>query len=155
MAPDAVAALKLRAEDAEDLAVLSACLQDAFVPVRDLAYVAADRRFLLAANRFRWERSQRQAMGRPGYERVLCALTFDEIDRVSYRGFSRRDEDRILSLLAIRATGGDRGVAAIRLEFSEGVTIRLGTAHIRCRVEDFGEPWPTRWLPRHEAAEGR
>jgi hypothetical protein len=31
--------LKLRAEDADDLAVISACLQDAIVPVRDLAYV--------------------------------------------------------------------------------------------------------------------
>ena len=37
MAPDDGAALKLRAEDAEDLAVISACLQDALVPVRDLA----------------------------------------------------------------------------------------------------------------------
>ena len=39
MAPDESAALKLRAEDTEDLAVISACLQDALVPVRDLAYV--------------------------------------------------------------------------------------------------------------------
>jgi len=30
--------LRLRAVDAEDLAVISACLQDALVSVRDLAY---------------------------------------------------------------------------------------------------------------------
>lgn len=152
MAPEAIAALKLRAEDAEDLAVLSACLQDAFVPVRDLAYVAAERRFLLAANRFRWERSRRRAMGRPGHQRVLCALTFDEVDRVSYRGFRRREEDRILSLLAIHAA--EEGAhMAIRLEFSGGIAIRLAAARIRCRVEDFGDPWPTRSQPRHDAAE--
>jgi hypothetical protein len=55
MAPDdAGAALKLRAEDADDLAVLSACLQDALVPVRDLAYVADQKIFVFVANRFRW-----------------------------------------------------------------------------------------------------
>ena len=43
MAPDEGAALKLRAEDTEDLAVISACLQDALVSVRDLAYDRASR----------------------------------------------------------------------------------------------------------------
>ena len=70
MAPDDGAALKLRAEDAEDLAVISACLQDALVPVRDLAYVPEDRTFLLVANRFRWENGLSPAPGeavpRPG-----------------------------------------------------------------------------------------
>ena len=47
--------LRLRAEDAEDLAVISACLQDALVSVRDLAYDRAARNFMLVANRFRWE----------------------------------------------------------------------------------------------------
>ena len=45
MAPDEGAALKLRAEDAEDLAVISACLQDALVAVRDLAYDPEERSF--------------------------------------------------------------------------------------------------------------
>jgi hypothetical protein len=155
MAADLGAALKLRAEDADDLAVLSACLQDAFVAVCDLAYIPEERSFVLVANRFRWERARRRGMGGPGYERVLCALTFDEVDRVSYRGFRRRgEEDRILSLLAIRATASGAG-AVIRLEFSEDIAIRLAAREIRCRVEDFGEPWPTRWQPRHAAAEDR
>ena len=47
--------LRLRAEDAEDLAVLSACLQDALVAVRDFAYDPGARVFIMAANRFRWE----------------------------------------------------------------------------------------------------
>ena len=46
---------KLRAEDADDLKVISACLQDALVAVRDLAFVQTDRTFLMVANRFRWE----------------------------------------------------------------------------------------------------
>src|SRR5207237_2284427 len=88
--PDA-APLKLRAEDAEDLAVISACLQDALVTVRDLAYVPQERSFLLVANRFRWEIGLRPALGEAAYERVLCGITFSEVAAVSYSGFRRSD----------------------------------------------------------------
>src|SRR5215831_14997277 len=102
MAPEeAGAGLKLRAEDADDLAVLSACLQDAVVAVRDLAYLPEEESFVLVASRFRWERRQRAAPGKGGFERVLCAVTFQTVGAVSYRGFRRSDDDRILSLLAI------------------------------------------------------
>ena len=53
--------LRLRAEDDEDLAVISACLQDALVSVRDLAYDRDARTFVLVANRFRWEGADARA----------------------------------------------------------------------------------------------
>ena len=148
MAPDDSAALKLRAEDAEDLAVISACLQDALVPVRDLAYVPEDRTFLLVANRFRWENGLSPAPGEAAYERTLCGITFSEVAAVSYNGFRRTEDSRILSLLAIRPEDG-----AVHLEFSGGATIRLEVARILCLATDLGEPWPTQWQPRHDADE--
>jgi len=148
MAPDDGAALKLRAEDAEDLAVISACLQDALVPVRDLAYVPEDRTFLLVANRFRWENGLSPAPGEAAYERTLCGITFSEVAAVSYNGFRRTEDSRILSLLAIRPEDG-----AVHLEFSGGATIRLEVARILCLAKDLGEPWPTQWQPRHDADE--
>ena len=144
--------LRLRAEDAEDLAVISACLQDALVAVRDLAYDRDARNFVLVANRFRWESDgAAQGDGRP-FERTLCGVAFDEIDGVVYRGFHRSEEDRILSLLAIRPMPGPETgatAAVIDLEFAAGATIRLSAAAIRCRARDFGEPWPTHWQPGH------
>jgi len=134
-------ALKLRAEDAEDLGVLSACLQDALVSVRDLAYDAAERTFILVANRFRWENES----GAP--ERVLCGLAFSDIDGVFYRGFRRSEEDRILSLLAIRPLMPEENV--IHLDFAAGAEIRLSASLIRCHARDLGEPWPTPWRPSH------
>ncbi len=152
MAPDdAGAALKLRAEDADDLAVLSACLQDALVPVRDLAYVPDQKIFVFVANRFRWESGSRPVPG--GRQRILCAVTFSAVAGVSYRGFRRSDEDRILALLAIRAEAGTVGATAILLEFSGHAAIRLEVARIQCRARDLGEPWPTPWHPRHDAEE--
>jgi hypothetical protein len=148
MAPDDSAALKLRAEDTEDLAVISACLQDALVAVRDLAYVPEDRAFLFVANRFRWENGLRPAPGETGYERTLCGITFGEVVAVSYSGFRRNEDGRILSLLAIRPESG-----AVRLEFSGGAAIRLDVARILCHASDIGEPWPTQWQPRHDVDE--
>jgi hypothetical protein len=148
MAPDDGAALKLRAEDAEDLAVISACLQDALVAVRDLAYVPEDRAFLFVANRFRWENGLSPAPGEAGFERTLCGITFSEVAAVSYNGFRRSEDGRILSLLAIRPEDG-----AVHLEFSGGATIRLEVARILCLAKDLGEPWPTQWQPRHDVDE--
>jgi hypothetical protein len=151
MAPDGGGvALKLRAEDGDDLAVLSACLQDAIVPVRDLAYVRDRQMFVFIANRFRWESGLRPAPGDFRRQRILCAVTFEAVDAASYRGFSRRDEDRILALLAIRPEPAPGGGAAIHLEFSGHAAIRLEVARIQCRAKDLGEPWPTPWHPRHE-----
>jgi hypothetical protein len=150
MAPDAGGALKLRAEDADDLLVLSACLQDALVPVRDLAYVAEERTFVLVANRFRWENRASASPETGERERVLCAVSFAGVSGVSYRGFRRSDEDRILALLAIRAVSVPSGGAAVHLEFSGDAVIRLEVARILCLAKDLGEPWPTPWHPRHE-----
>jgi hypothetical protein len=152
MSPDEGASLKLRAEDADDLAVISACLQDALVAVRDLAFVPQDRAFLMAANRFRWEGAARPERAETGYQRILCGITFGAVAGVSYIGFRRSEDDRILSLLTIRPWHDDEG-DAIRLEFSGGAAIRLDVAHIVCHAQDVGEPWPTQWQPRHDADE--
>lgn len=146
MLPDA--SLKLRAEDADDLAVISAVVQDALVSVADLTYDRAARSFTLVANRFRWESKPAAENGAAAYERTLCAVSFAEVERASYRGFRRNDGDRILSLLAIHA-GSKPGT--IDLDFSGGATVRLATSAIDVRASDIGEPWPTAWQPGHDA----
>jgi hypothetical protein len=148
--------LKLRAEDADDLAVISAVVQDALISVKDLVYDRAARSFTVVANRFRWEAPTPSTEGggandTAGFERTLCAVAFAEVDRVSYQGFRRSDDERILSLLAMRI-GNKPGT--IDLEFSGGATLRLGVAAIRVRASDVGEPWPTVWQPDHEAGDG-
>ena len=160
MAPEI--SLRLRAEDADDLAVISACVQDALISVKDLTYDRAARRFTLVANRFRWEgepgKADGETDGAPAFERILCAVSFAAVERVTYRGFRRRaDDDRILSLLAIRvdssAEGADAGT--VDLEFSGGAAVRLGVSAIRVHATDIGEPWPTAWQPDHEADKTR
>jgi hypothetical protein len=151
-AEESGAPFKLRAEDADDLSVISACLQDALVAVRDLAFVQRDCTFLMVANRFRWERAARPARGQAGYQRTLCGITFAGVAGVSYHGFRRSENERILSLLTIRP-GDDLQQKAVQLEFSGGATIRLEVDRILCHAQDLGEPWPTPWQPRHDVDE--
>ena len=52
--------VKLAATDPEDIAVLSALLQDAVIPISEMIYLAAESRFAMVANRFRWEDPRRK-----------------------------------------------------------------------------------------------
>ncbi len=169
--------LKLRAHDIEDLRALAACLQDALVPVADLGYLKAEKRFVMVANRFKWEggaqtapepapapatpeaapevaRADRdsdarfeEADGGPLYQRVNCTVCFDWVRNIRFRGLDLRRKDQLLNLLTLEADPG-----AVTLLFSGGGEIRLEVSNIRCHLEDLGEPWPTRWRPDHAAA---
>lgn len=133
--------LRLKATDDEDLAVISAVLQDAMVLVGDMTYEAENRRFVLVANRFCHETGVELA--RRG-ERVMSGLRIDEVSAVKRRGVDPRDADQLLVLLAVRAAPG-----ALYLDFAGGASIRLESKGILCHLDDFGEPWPTRFRPRH------
>ena len=133
--------LRLKAEDDEDLAVISAVLQDAMVLVGDMTYEAENRRFVLVANRFCHEAGAKPV--RHG-ERVMSGLRIDGVTAVKRRDVDPRDADRLLVLLAVRAAPG-----ALYLDFAGGASIRLESEGILCHLDDFGEPWPTRFRPSH------
>jgi len=140
--PAKAAALKLRAEDADDVAVLSAILQDALVAVGEMAWLPEESRFVLVANRFRWE--PQPGAARQSFERTLTGLRIDTVRSVARRGFSPRDSDRLLVLLALRAEAG-----ALYLDFAGGSSIKLEVERILCHLDDLSDPWPTRLRPRH------
>lgn len=156
-------ALRLKAEDPEDLAVIAACLQDAVVLVSDMGHMPHEHQFVFVANRFKWEEAEDfpdedEGDGDPyllepddAFDRVLCGVAFEDVTSVRYRGFDRSRRGRFLELLTI-AVGeepGNHGVTIIELDFADGAAVRLEAKRLRCLVEDFGEPWPTRWRPRH------
>src|SRR5260221_7002933 len=131
-APDAVepAPLKLRARAADDLTVLSACLQDAILPIGDMEYEPDARRFVMVANRFCWERAN---PGAAIFERVNCGVTFDGVNAVKLRGIDRQDRSQMLSLLAVTATDLPGGVA-ITLVCADDRDIRLEADTIAVRL---------------------
>ncbi len=159
-------ALKLRATDGEDLAVLSAALQDSIVPVMDMTYLAEDRRFVMVVNRFKWEAAD--DAGDPGgagdppagdgaaqaYQRTHCGVSFFGVEHVRLRHVDLSRRQDMLSLLSVEMAEG-----GVRLVFAGGGEIRLdlaggSEAHLDCRLVDLGEPWPTSNLPRHGFEDG-
>ena len=66
--------LRLIAETAEDLQVISAAIQDAVTKVRNIKYQAKKRRFSIELNRFRWEAGEDERK-----ERVRALLAFDGV----------------------------------------------------------------------------
>ena len=153
--------LRLRAESPDDLDVIGAVLQDALIPVADMAFLPDESRFALVANRFCWEAEESgnappvQAGGRQSeatYHRVNAGLLFGGVQGVQTRGFDREDAARILSLLAIRAEAG-LDATEITLVCAGAASVRLRVTAIDCRLDDIGEPWPTAWRPSHGDAE--
>jgi hypothetical protein len=142
-------ALKLRAEDAADLEVIAAAVQDAVVPIADMRYLADARRFALAVSRFRWERPQPGPEAGEAGERVNAGLVFEHVRGVRSRALDRGDREQTLSLLTIQA-----GEGHVDLLFAGGATIRLEVDRLECRLEDYGEPWPTIFRPHHAVEEG-
>lgn len=132
--------LSLVARDAEDLEVISSLLQDAAVPVSEIAYIEDESRFVLVASRFCREREASSGV----FERVNCALRFERVGTVRRRGLDPARLTGVLSLLAIRPEAG-----YIDLFFSGGGTIRLMTDGIVCRIDDLDLGWPTRLRPDH------
>lgn len=136
------AKLKLSALDADDLAIISAAVQDALVAVRDCAFLKEEGRFVLLLNRFRWEADPEQEIG---HTRTHSALVFNDVTAVRHHDIPMAEPDRMLELLAV-ALENDHSVL---LRFSAGRAIRLEIGRLACHLGDVGEPWPTPWKPAH------
>lgn len=138
--------LKLKAEDVEDLQVISSFLQDALTRVGDMTYIADEGRFVVIFSRFMWE-NRDLAPGAEGM-RVRTGLHFDHITGVSTQGIDQRDREGLLPLLAIVAETEGEGVK-ITFQFAGGGALRLNASHLSARLRDMGLPWPTPSRPRH------
>jgi hypothetical protein len=145
--------LKLRCEDAEDVVVLSSLLQDALVPMAELAWLPAEKCFVFVASRFIWSECLDVTLpvGEAGiecYSRQNFGVTLEGVRAVRSRGIDIEDKSRILELLAITAEAG-KDAAAIELVFAGGAGIRVECERIAMHGQDVGEPWPTLYRPRH------
>jgi len=140
--------IKLRAEDAEDLAVIAACLQDAIACLAEMAYEPDDRRFALVVERFCWEDRAASGERARGLPAAKAGLHFETVRSVKLRGIDQRRRGRVLELLTITSEPAGQGTA-ISLLFAGGAEIRLEAERVACRLMDLETPRPTRLRPSH------
>ncbi len=140
--------LRLIARDAEDLAIVSANLQDALTLVADMAFDPQAGRFTLYACRFDWLKATTGPL-----ERCRTGLYFEGVEKASCAGFSRGDKARILNLLSVVFLEGGEGGGVVELTFSDGCGVRLKVSRLDAKLCDRGERWPARVRPGHACAE--
>ena len=145
------APLHLVARDAEDLAVLSALVQDAVFPITEMRWQAGRRRFGLLINRFRWE--DRDAAERAGrrFERVQSLLVVDEALSVRTQGIDRQDREMVLSLLSVTFEPGPDGTGRVILTLAGDGALALEVEALEVTLKDVTRPYaaPSGHAPGH------
>lgn len=136
------APLRLLAEDADDLAIISAALQDAVAKVGDISYEPRARRLTVAFNRFRWEAGVRQ--------RVRSALQLGGVLELKARKVRRDRPDAVVELLALTFEPGEAPGGTVTLSFAGGGDLRAEVECVDAVLADVSNPWPTPRKPGHE-----
>jgi len=148
-------ALKFVVLDEEDLEVVSTHLQDAVVKASDVLWRPADKRVVIALNRFDWE-GVRQ--GEAEYHRRRTALRFERVLSCKCRdirptGGQQEGGDTVLNLLAVEFVETDAPAGTVTLTFSGGGALRLEVECLEAELADLGPSWPTGARPEHVLSE--
>lgn len=145
--------LKLIALDAEDLAVISAHVQDSVVRIGDMAYLPREKRFAAVINRFDWAGAILAAQkGKPPpTERRRSGLRFERVLGARLSGVSLSDKRRFISLLSMtfEPAGGEDPGGRVRMDFAGGGAIELTVECIEAELKDLGAAWRARRVPDH------
>jgi len=131
--------LRLLAEDAEDLAIISAALQDAILRPADIVWERPARRLTIEFSRFCWE---------CGGTRVRSAMQFGDVIAVKSRGLPRLP-DAPLELLAIDFEEVEAPGGKVTLMFAGGGDLRVEVECLDAVVADLSDRWEARIAPTH------
>jgi len=138
--------LKFIALDGEDLEVVSAHLQDAVVKVADVLWRPAEKRLVVAVNRFDWEGAQST---KPEYRRRRSALRFERVLSCKCRNVNQAAKDGVLNLLAVEFAQTDAPAGVVTLIFSGDAALRLEVECLEAELADLGPTWTTSCCPMH------
>ena len=140
--PPKAMALKLLAEDAEDLEVLAAALQDAVLKIGDIAWEAKARRLTLTLNRYRW--------GAAEPERVRTAVQVGSVLGVQTRRLRRNAREAVVELLTLAFEPGEAPGGRLVFRFAGDADLAVEVECIDLVLADVSEPWAAKSEPRHE-----
>jgi hypothetical protein len=142
MAPQASPPLRLLAQDADDLAVLSAAMQDAVAKVGDITFEPKARRLTIAFNRYCWEAG--------GGARVRSALQLGGVLNVQARKIRREAPEAVVEILAVTFEPGEPPGGVVTISCAGGGDLRITVECVEAVLADVSQPWPTPRKPAHE-----
>ena len=148
--------LRLLAHDGDDVAVLSALLQDAIIPGADMSFDRKLNEFVIIANRFCWELGPsgdaKSSEGKPIYERRLCGIRIARVRLVKHHNWPGTRQYELFNLLALRLVDMAEQVkdgAILQFEFSGGSSLRLNVDDVEIVLADLDVGHPTSLQPAH------
>lgn len=140
--------LKLAALERDDLAIVSAHLQDAVACVREMAYLPAEKRFAMVVNRFDWIAASEAAKS----VRRRAGVRFERVMKARTRNLDLKDGNTVLNLLAVEFAEADAPSGTITLYFSGDAAIQLDVECIEMAMSDLGPEWTAKSCPQHDDA---
>lgn len=141
-------ALRLIAEDATDLGVISSAVQDAVLKAENIKFDRKRRRLTLELNRFQWEDTARQ---RGPQGRVRAILGFDTVLNVKTRAVTKADPDMVYSLLSLTFEPADEPPGGkVSILFAGDGELSLEVEAIDVTLLDSAYEWTTRHRPDHD-----
>jgi hypothetical protein len=129
------AQLKLIALDADDLAVISAHVQDARVQTSDIVWRQGEKRLVVGMSRLDWEQT---LAGETRLRRLIAALRFDRVLSCKSRNIDLEAPETALDLLGIEFHSGEAPGGSAVLLFSQGAALRLDVECLECELTDLG-----------------
>ncbi|WP_375411748.1 DUF2948 family protein [uncultured Bradyrhizobium sp.] len=126
---------KLIALDADDLAVISAHVQDARVQTSDIIWRQSEKRLVIGMNRPDWEQT---LGGATEPRRLIAALRFDRVLSCKSRNIKLDASETALELLGIEFHPTEPPGGSAVLMFSHGGALRLDVECLECELADLG-----------------
>ncbi len=126
--------LKLIALDTEDLAVISAHVQDARVRTSDIIWRQAEKRLVIGMSRLDWEQT---LSGEATPRRLVAALRFDRVLACKSRNIDLAAPETVLDLVGIEFHPGEAPGGSALLLFGRGEVLRLDVECLECGLTDL------------------
>jgi hypothetical protein len=126
---------KLIALDADDLAVISAHVQDAAVRVGDIIWRQSEKRLVVGMNRLDWDQT---ISGEVTPRRLVAALRFDRVLACKSRDIDLEAPEAGLELLGIEFHPGEAPGGSAVLMFADGGALRLDVECLEVELADLG-----------------
>ena len=140
--------LKLIAKTEDDLRVVSAHLQDAIANTSDIANLTTNKIFLMQLNRFMWEDVEKGVFRKN--KRIRTILKFENVLKANSKNINQSKKNKFLDFLTIESRQMPDNNYEMKIVFAGDLIIKIIAEIIEVTLDDQGEPWETKNIPKHK-----
>ena len=140
--------LKLIAKTEDDLRIVSAHLQDAIANTSDIANLTTNKIFLMQLNRFMWEDVEKGVFRKN--KRIRTILKFENVLKANSKNINQSKKNKFLDFLTIESRQMPDNNYEMKIVFAGDLIIKIIAEIIEVTLDDQGEAWETKNIPKHK-----